>query len=77
MQIASMNDPFPIHIDGRAGQGKTYLLYPVVGALCKRDKFVLLPASSAFAAKNYPGGDRPGIWGIQAFIQICSSCNML
>jgi hypothetical protein len=49
-----MDDP-PPHIDGRAGRGKTYLLYPVIGALRKRDEIVLLSASSAFAAKNYPG----------------------
>jgi hypothetical protein len=51
-----MDDPPPIHIDGRTGRGKTYLLYPVIGALRKRDEIVLLSASSAFAAKNYPGG---------------------
>jgi hypothetical protein len=56
MQISTMDDPPPIHIDGRAGRGKTYLLYPVIGALRKRDEIVLLSASSAFAAKNYPGG---------------------
>jgi nucleoside-triphosphatase THEP1 len=56
MQISTMDNPPPIHIDGRAGRGKTYLLYPVIGALRKRDEIVLLSASSAFAAKNYPGG---------------------
>lgn len=56
MQISTMNDPPAIHIDGRAGRGKTYLLYPVIGALRKQNEIVLLSASSAFAAKNYPGG---------------------
>jgi ATP-dependent DNA helicase PIF1 len=51
-----MANPPPLHIDGRAGRGKTYLLYPVIGALRKLDEIVLLSASSAFAAKNYPGG---------------------
>jgi Cdc6-like AAA superfamily ATPase len=56
MQILSMNDPPSIYIDGRAGRGKTYLLYPVIGALRKQDEIILLSASSAFATKNYPGG---------------------
>lgn len=50
------DSPPPVHIDGRAGRGKTYTLYPVIGALRKRDEIVLITASSAFAAKNYPGG---------------------
>lgn len=58
MNYASSNhgNPSPIHIDGRAGRGKTYVLYPIIGALRKLDEIVLLSASSAFAAKNYPGG---------------------
>ncbi|KAJ7433358.1 hypothetical protein FB451DRAFT_961655, partial [Mycena latifolia] len=56
MQISTMATPPPLHIDGRAGRGKTYLLYPVIGALRKLDEIVLVSASSAFAAKNYPGG---------------------
>ena len=56
MQVSMLEHPAPIHIDGRAGRGKTYVLYPVIGALRKRDEIVLLSASSAFAAKNYPGG---------------------
>jgi nucleoside-triphosphatase THEP1 len=56
MEVATMENPPPIHVDGRAGRGKTYVLYPVIGALRKLDEIVLLSASSAFAAKNYPGG---------------------
>lgn len=56
MHVATMANPPPLHIDGRAGRGKTYLLYPVIGALRKLDEIVLISASSAFAAKNYPGG---------------------
>lgn len=56
MAICDMDTPIPLHIDGRAGRGKTYLLYPVIGALRKLDEIVLISASSAFAAKNYPGG---------------------
>ncbi|KAJ6527322.1 hypothetical protein DFH09DRAFT_935697 [Mycena vulgaris] len=56
MFIATMDNPPPLHIDGRAGRGKTFVLYPVIGALRKLDQIVLLSASSAFAAKNYPGG---------------------
>jgi hypothetical protein len=51
-----MEDPPPVHIDGRAGRGKTYCLYPLIGALRKAGKVVPITASSAFAAKNYPGG---------------------
>lgn len=51
-----MDNPLPLHVDGRAGRGKTYVLYPVIGALRKLNEIVLLSASSAFAAKNYPGG---------------------
>lgn len=46
----------PVHIDGRAGRGKTYVLYPVIGALRKNGDIILVSASSAFAAKNYPNG---------------------
>lgn len=56
MEVSAMDTPPPLHIDGRAGRGKTYLLYPVIGALRKLDEIVLVSASSAFAAKNYPGG---------------------
>lgn len=56
MHVATKENPLPIHVDGRAGRGKTYVLYPVIGALRKLDEIVLLSASSAFAAKNYPGG---------------------
>jgi nucleoside-triphosphatase THEP1 len=56
MEVSTLENPPPIHVDGRAGLGKTYVLYPVIGALRKRDEIVLLSASSAFAAKNYPGG---------------------
>jgi hypothetical protein len=56
MEITMMDNPPPIHVDGRAGRGKTYVLYPVIGALRKVGEIVLLSASSAFAAKNYPGG---------------------
>ena len=52
MRVSMLEHPPPIHIDGRAGRGKTYVLYPVIGALCKRDEIVLLSASSAFAAKK-------------------------
>jgi hypothetical protein len=55
-QIATMEDPPPVHIDGLAGHGKTYCLYPLIGALRKAGKVVLITALSAFAAKNYPGG---------------------
>jgi hypothetical protein len=43
-------------LDGRAGCSKTFVLYPVIGALQKANEIVLVSASSAFAAKNYPGG---------------------
>ena len=56
MHLATLESPHPIHIDGRAGRGKTYVLYPVIGALRKLGDIVLLSASSAFAAKIYPGG---------------------
>jgi nucleoside-triphosphatase THEP1 len=56
MEVSTLDYPPPLHIDGRAGRGKTYLLYPVIGALRKLDEIVLISASSAFAAKNYPGG---------------------
>jgi hypothetical protein len=46
----------PIHVDGRAGRRKTYVLYPVIGALRQGGETVLLSAASAFSAKNYPGG---------------------
>jgi hypothetical protein len=51
-----MENPPPLQVDGRAGRGKTYVLYPVIGALRKVGEIILLSASSAFAAKNYPGG---------------------
>ncbi|KAJ7692745.1 hypothetical protein B0H17DRAFT_881988, partial [Mycena rosella] len=54
--ISSLENPPPSHVDGRAGRGKTFVLYPVIGALHKLDQIILLSASSAFAAKNYPGG---------------------
>jgi hypothetical protein len=56
MFISSLENPPPLHVDGRAGRGKTFVLYPVIGALRKLDQIILLSASSAFAAKNYPGG---------------------
>jgi nucleoside-triphosphatase THEP1 len=56
MHVAAMEIPPPVHVDGRAGRGKTYVLYPIIGALRKLDEIVLVSASSAFAAKNYPGG---------------------
>ncbi|THU79833.1 hypothetical protein K435DRAFT_736709, partial [Dendrothele bispora CBS 962.96] len=56
MEALVVECPPPMYIDGRAGRGKTYLLYPVIGALQKADEIVLLTASSAFATKNYPGG---------------------
>ncbi|KAJ7699159.1 hypothetical protein B0H16DRAFT_1242049, partial [Mycena metata] len=43
-------------VDGRAGRGKTYVLYAIIGALRKMNEIVLVSASSAFDAKNYPGG---------------------
>ncbi|KAJ7689877.1 PIF1-like helicase-domain-containing protein [Mycena metata] len=52
----TLDSPPPIHVDGRAGRGKTYVLYPIIGALRKMNEIVLVSASSAFAAKNYPGG---------------------
>ncbi|KZW00104.1 hypothetical protein EXIGLDRAFT_761968 [Exidia glandulosa HHB12029] len=55
-EICQMETPKPVHIDGRAGRGKTYCLYPLIGALRKKGKITLVVASSAFAAKNYPGG---------------------
>jgi nucleoside-triphosphatase THEP1 len=51
-----MDNPPPIHIDGRAGRGKTYCLYPLIGALRKENRIALITASLAHAAKNYPGG---------------------
>ncbi|KAJ7756894.1 hypothetical protein DFH07DRAFT_742340 [Mycena maculata] len=56
MEVSTMNNPLPLHIDRHASRGKTYVLYPVIGALQKLDEIVLISASSAFAAKNYPGG---------------------
>lgn len=56
MHIATLENPPPVHIDGRAGRDKTYFLYLVIGALRKMDEIVLVTASSACAAKNYPGG---------------------
>ncbi|KAL6302234.1 hypothetical protein BKA93DRAFT_697397, partial [Sparassis latifolia] len=56
LTLSGMIHPYPVHIDGREGRGKTYALYPVIGALRKANKIVLVTASSAFAAKNYPGG---------------------
>jgi hypothetical protein len=56
MQLSEIEGPPPTHIDGRAGCGKTYVLYPLIGALRKANHIVLVSASSAFAAKNYPGG---------------------
>jgi hypothetical protein len=46
----------PTYVDGRAGRGKTFCLYPLIGALRKEGQIVLISASSAFAAKLYPGG---------------------
>jgi hypothetical protein len=51
-----MDRPSPTYIDGRAGRGKTYCLYPFIGALRKEGKIVLISASSGMASKNYPGG---------------------
>jgi hypothetical protein len=51
-----METPCAVHVDGRAGRGKTHVLYPVIGALRKAGKIALVSASSAFAAKKYPGG---------------------
>jgi hypothetical protein len=31
-------------------------IYPIIGVLRKQGQIILLSASSAFAAKNYPGG---------------------
>jgi nucleoside-triphosphatase THEP1 len=56
MKLTEMESPPPVYVDGRAGRGKTYVLYPVIGALRKTGKIALVSASSAFAAKNYPGG---------------------
>lgn len=56
MQISGLENPPPVHVNGRAGRGKTFVLYPVIGALRKLNHIVLLSTSSAFAAKNYPGG---------------------
>lgn len=56
MEIAELDYPPPVYIDGRAGRGKTFLLYPIIGALRKLNEIVLVSASSAFAAKNYSGG---------------------
>ncbi|KAJ6555778.1 hypothetical protein B0H19DRAFT_840924, partial [Mycena capillaripes] len=61
MQVTTVENPPPLHIDGRAGRGKTYVLYPVIGALRKLNEIVQylkkpFKSSSAFAAKNYPGG---------------------
>ncbi|KAJ7440515.1 hypothetical protein B0H11DRAFT_2292900 [Mycena galericulata] len=35
---------------------RVYVLYPIIGALRKANQIILLSASSAFAAKSYPGG---------------------
>ncbi|KAH7097081.1 hypothetical protein BKA62DRAFT_624265, partial [Auriculariales sp. MPI-PUGE-AT-0066] len=56
LEVIGMPVPHPVHVDGRAGWGKTYVLYPVIGALRKANRIVLISASSAHAAKNYPGG---------------------
>ncbi len=55
-EVIAMDNPHPIHVDGQADHGKTYVLYPVIGVLRKANEIVLLSASSAYAAKNYPGG---------------------
>jgi hypothetical protein len=51
MHIATMDNPPPIHVDGRAGRGKTYVLYPIIGALRKIDEIVLVSASSRLQRK--------------------------
>ena len=56
MEALQEDFPNPIHVDGRAGRGKTFVLYPVIGVLRKAGEIILISASSAFAAKNYPGG---------------------
>jgi nucleoside-triphosphatase THEP1 len=56
MHISTMENPPSVHVDGRAGRGKTYVLYPIIGAMRKMDQIVLVTVSSVFAAKNYPGG---------------------
>lgn len=52
----TMVHPLPLYIDGQAGCGKTFLIYPIIGALHRENSNVFVSASSAFAAKNYPGG---------------------
>ncbi|KAJ6506573.1 hypothetical protein C8R45DRAFT_753799, partial [Mycena sanguinolenta] len=56
MHVSTLEFPEPIDVNGRVGRGKTYVLYPVIGALRKLDQIVLLSVCSAFAAKNYFGG---------------------
>jgi hypothetical protein len=56
MYFTTLENPPPVHIDGKAGCGKTYVLYPVIGTLCNANEIVLISASSAFAAKNFPEG---------------------
>jgi nucleoside-triphosphatase THEP1 len=56
LHLSTIEGPPPTHIDGRAGCGKTYVLYPLIGALRKSNQIILVSASSAYAAKNYPGG---------------------
>jgi hypothetical protein len=58
MQVATIESSQPTHVDGRARSAKTNVMYPVIGALRKSNEIVLPAASgsSAFAAKNCPGG---------------------
>jgi hypothetical protein len=56
MYLTTIENPPPVHIDERAGRGKTCVLYSIIGALRKSGEIILLSASSAFAAKKYPGG---------------------
>jgi hypothetical protein len=56
MHISTLENAPPVHIDGRAGRGKTFVLYPIIAALRKLNEIILLSESSAFAAKDYLGG---------------------
>jgi hypothetical protein len=56
LYFTSIEGPPPTHTNGRTGCRKTYVLYPLIRALRKANHVVLVSASSAYAAKNYPGG---------------------
>ena len=45
-----------VHVDGHAGHGKTYILYLIIGWVCKKYHIAIVTTSTGLSAKNYPGG---------------------